>query len=47
MQVQEVKQLFFNYVKNEIFKENEPRTLKGALEDYNKMLENYNFKRCE
>ena len=30
-----------------IFEENEARTLKGLLEDYNKMLENYNFKRCE
>ena len=47
MQVQEVKQLFFNHAKNVIFKENEARTLKGLLEDYNKMLENYNFKRCE
>ena len=47
VQVQEVKQLFFNHAKNVIFKENEARTLKGLLEDYNKMLENYNFKRCE
>ena len=47
VQVQEVKQLFFNHVKNVIFEENEPRTLNGLLEDYIKMLENYNFKRCE
>ena len=30
-----------------ILEENEPRTLKGLLEAYNKMLENYNFKKCE
>ena len=47
VQVQEVKQFFFNHVKNVILEENEPRTLKGLLEAYNKMLENYNFKKCE
>ena len=47
VQVQEVKQLLFNHVKNVNFEENEQRTLKGLLEDYNKMLENCNFKRCE
>ena len=47
VQLQEVKQLLFNHAKNVIFEENEARTLKGLLEDYNKMLENYNFKRCE
>ena len=47
LQVKEVKQLFFNHIKNVTFEENEPRTLKSLLEDYNKMLENYNFKRCE
>ena len=47
MQVQEVKQLFFNHAKNVIFEENESRTLQGLLKDYNKMLENNNFNRCE
>ena len=45
--VQEIKQLFFNSLKNVIFEGNEPITLKGLSEDYNKMLENYNFARCE
>ena len=47
VQVQEVKQLFFNHAKNVIFEENESRTLQGLLKDYNKMLENNNFNRCE
>ena len=38
---------FFNHVKNVIFKENKPRTLKGPLEYYNKIVENYSFKKCE
>ena len=45
--VQKAKQFFFNHAKNVIFEENEPRNLEGLLEDYNKLLENYNFKRCE
>ena len=47
MQVQEVKQFFFNHVKNVIFEENKPRTLKGLLEDYNKIVENYSFRKFE
>ena len=40
VQEQEVQQLFFNHVEGVILEENEPGTLKGLLEDYNKMLEN-------
>ena len=39
----EVKQLFLNHVNKVIFEENEPRTLKGLMDDYNRMMENYNF----
>ena len=33
-----VNSLFYDHVKTVIFDENEPRTLKGLLEDYNKLL---------
>lgn len=35
------------HVRKVIFQDNEPRTLKGLLEDYNHLLSNYNFKKCE
>ena len=47
MQKQEVNQLMLNHVKKVIFQENESRTLKGLLEDYNNLLTNYNFHKCE
>ena len=41
--IEEVKQLFLNHVSKVIFEENEPRTLKGLMDDYNGMMTNYNF----
>ncbi len=44
---QEVDQKMLQHVKSVIFEENEPRTLTGLLKDYNQLLDNHNFQRCE
>ena len=43
VQFEEAKQLFLKHVKKVIFEENEPRTLKGLMDDYNDILTNHNF----
>ena len=47
MREQEVRQLFFAHVKEAILVDNEPRTMKGLLSDYNHLLSNYNFPNCD
>ena len=46
VQRMEIDQLFI-HVRKVIFQDNEPRTLKGLLDDYNHMLSNHNFPKCE
>ena len=43
----EIDQLMFIHVRKVIFQDNEPRTLKGLLDDYNHLLLNHNFPKCE
>ena len=43
----EIDQLMFIQVRKVIFQDNEPRTLKGLLDDYNDLLSNHNFPKCE
>lgn len=42
-----VYQKMLQHVKLVIFEENEPRTLTGLLKDYNQLLDNNRFQRCE
>ena len=42
-----VNSLFYDHVKTVIFDEKEPRTLKGLLEDYNKLLKDNKFPVCQ
>ena len=41
--VEEAKQSLLKYISKVIFEENEPRTLKGLLHEYNNILMNHNF----
>ena len=43
----EIDQLMFIHVRKVIFQDNEPRTLKGLLDDYNHLFSNLNFPKCE
>ena len=43
----EIDQLIFIHVRKVIFQDNEPRTLKGLLDDYNHLFSNLNFPKCE
>ena len=47
VQRMEIDQLMFIHVRKVIFQDNELRTLKGLLDDYNYLLSNHNFPKCE
>ena len=44
---EEVNQLFIEHVRECVIKDKEPRTLKGLMNDYNKLLDNFNYPECE
>lgn len=44
---EEVNQLFFEHVRECVIKDKEPRTLKGLMNDYNKLLDNFNYPECD
>ena len=44
---EEVNQLFIEHVRERVIKDKEPRTLKGLMLDYNKLLDNFNYPECE
>ena len=47
VQRMEIGQLMFNQVRKVIFQDNEPRTLKGLLDNYILLLSNHNFRKCK
>ena len=47
VQRMEIDQLMFIHVRKVIFQDNEPRTLKRLLDNYNHLLSNHNFPKCE
>eukprot|EP00794_Sanderia_malayensis_P008489 gene8489-9396_t len=44
---EEFNQLFFEHVRECVIRDKEPRTLKGLMKDYNKLLDNFNYPECE
>ena len=47
VQRMEIGQLMFIQVRKVIFQDNEPRTLKGLLDNYILLLSNHNFRKCK
>ena len=43
----QAKEIFLNHVRNIIFEENEPRTLKGLLQDFNQILDDNDCEKCQ
>ena len=43
VRLSEVKQLFFQHIREVIFEQNELRTLQGLLSDYKSLLSNFGF----